>query len=97
MALTELQLPAKIQFYDTIRRAATDINRYSKRWEDLSELIDLITTDDLDTMGVPTGQIRTDLINFKTTLSEIVDFINGTATTQTNIPAEIVDKLRAIQ
>lgn len=97
MALTELQLPAKADFYSTLRNAATEMNNLMHKWGDLSESINTMDSGDLDAMGVPSGQVRSDMVNFKILLNEMVGFFNGTSTSRTNVPAAVVDRLRAIK
>ena len=94
MALTELQLPVKEDFYRRIRNEATQINESINRWKSVSEFINLVQTADLDAMGVPAGQLRTDLVEFRTMLDEIVSFLAGTPTTVTNNPTDVLLKLR---
>ena len=96
MALTELQLPTKASFYGTLQSAATQMDNLMRQWDNLAEFIGMIDITDLDAMGVATGQVRTDLNNFKTVLNEMAAFFNGNSTTQTQIPADIVDKIRSM-
>jgi len=94
MALTEIQQPTKMDFYHKLRSAATAINNFSNQWRDLSEFIGFVDTADLDSIGVPTGQIRTDLVNFRTLLDELNSFMDGDNVTPTNVPTAVIDKLR---
>lgn len=96
MALTELQLPEKAEFYGRVQSAANKMNNLIKQWEDLAEFIGIVGTADLDTMGVASGAVRTDLVEFRTVLNELAAFYNGTSTTQTEVPADIIDKIRSI-
>ena len=96
MALTELQLPTKASFYGSIQSAATKMNNLVIQWENLAEFIGFIETADLDAMGVATGPVRTDLIAFRTVMNELVAFFKGTSTTQTEVPADVVDKIRSM-
>ena len=96
MALTELQLPTKDNFYRNIQNAATQMDNLMRHWENLAEFIGLVGTADLDAMGVATGQVRTDLVDFRTVLNEVVAFYNGTSTSQTKVPSEIADKIRTM-
>ena len=96
MALTELQLPTKVSFYNSLQSAANKMNNLIKQWEDLAEFIGLVDAGDLDAMGVAAGQVRSDLVEFRTLLNEMSAFYNGTATTQTNVPADVIDKIRSI-
>jgi len=96
MALTELQMPTKANFYHKIQHAATEMNNLMLRWNDLSEFIGFIDSGDLDAMGVPTGQVRTDLNQFKTVLEEVISFFEGNSVTPTNAPNSVIDKIRSM-
>ena len=48
----------------------------------------------LDDMLVPVGDIRTDLIEYRTLLGELVDFFSNTAVTPTNDPIAVLNKIR---
>ena len=97
MALTELQLPGKDEFYSNLQTVATNMKRLMNEWRDAADFIEDVDTNDLDTMGVPVGQVRTDLVDLRTILNEVHDFFTGTATTQTKIPKNIVDKIRRMR
>ena len=97
MALTELQRPDKATFYNEIQQAASNMNSVMNAWRDIAEFIGQMDTDDLDAIGVAAGQVRTDLINFRIAMQELTAFFDGTATTQTNVPAEVVDKIRRMK
>ena len=94
MALTELQLPTKDEFYRNLRRAATSMNDLISQWKDLAEFIGDTESVDLDAMAVPAGAIRTDMVAFRTVLTEVVAFMEGTSTAQTEVPADVIDKIR---
>jgi hypothetical protein len=96
MALTELQLPTKDRFYRALQAAATEMDNLITRWANLAEFVALVETADLDAMGVPTGQIRADMGEFRTVLEEMVSLYNGSAVDPTNAPNEVIDKIRAI-
>ena len=96
MALTELQLPTKVEFYGRLQNAANKMNSLIKQWEDLAEFIGIVESSDLDAMGVASGQVRTDLISLRTVLNELSAFYNGTSIIQTEVPSDIVDKIRGI-
>ena len=96
MALTELQIPTKENFYGTLRNAATQMDNLITKWRNLAEFVGFVETVDLDTIGVPTGQIRTDLNQFKAVLSEMVNLYDGIAVTPANTPADIIDKIRSM-
>ena len=94
MALTELQLPSKDSFYSNLRQIANEMRRMSERWEAVSDFIANVETADLDAMGVPTGQVRTDLVNLRKVLVEFNQFFAGESVTPTNNPKEVVDAIR---
>ena len=96
MALTELQLPDKATFYNEIQHAASQMNSIMNAWRDIAEFIGTMDTADLATMGVPTD-VGTDLVQFRTIMQELTAFFDGTGTTQTNVPATIVDKIRRMK
>ena len=96
MALTELQLPTKSNFYSHIQNAASHMDKLIQTWENLAEVIGFIEPGDLDSMNVPSGQIRTDLVDFRTVLNEMIAFYRGTSTTQTEIPSAVIDKIRSM-
>lgn len=94
MALTELQLPTKENFYRNISHAATEMDNLMTRWRNLSEFIAMMDVADLDAMGVATGQLRIDLVDFRTLLDEMVSLYDGNSVTPTNTPSEVIDKIR---
>ena len=94
MALTELQLPNKTEFYSNLRDEAVKIKLLMAQWKHMAEFLEDIDTSDLDAMGVASGQVRTDLTNFRVIVKEVVDFFNGESTTQTYTPSTIIDKIR---
>jgi hypothetical protein len=96
MALTEIQLPTKTDFYAKVANGASKMNAIMFEWEELAEFIEKMGTADLDAIGVPSGAIRTDLLEFRTVLNEMVGFFKGTSTTQTEVPETVVDKIRSM-
>ena len=65
-------------------------------WKNLSEFIGFVDAADLDAMGVPAGQIRADLVDFKAVLEEMLDFYAGNSVTPTNAPDVVIDKIRSM-
>ena len=96
MALTELQLPIKDRFYRALQAAATEMENLMTRWANLAEFVALVDTGDLDAMGVPSGQIRTDMVEFRTVLEEMVSLYSGNAVDPTNAPNAVIDKIRTL-
>ena len=94
MPLTEIQLPDKTYFYRDIQSVASELTTRMLRWQELSDFIQKMDVADMDAMGIPTGQVRTDLQEFRIALDEIVSMFNGNSVTPTNSPAEVMDKLR---
>ena len=94
MALTEIQLPTKADFYRDIQSIATEVDRIMTRLANVSEFNASLQTADLDAMGIPVGQVRTDLVDFRVAIEDMVDFYKGTVVTATNAPDSIMDKLR---
>lgn len=94
MALTELQLPTKESFYGNLQHAAKEMDNLMDRWKNLAEFIGMVGTADLDAMGVAAGQVRTDLVEFRTVLNEMLALYNGDAVTPTNAPNTVIDKIR---
>jgi hypothetical protein len=66
------------------------------RWANLAEFVALVDTADLDAMGVPTGQVRTDMVEFRTVLEEMVSLYSGNAIDPATAPNAVIDKIRAI-
>lgn len=93
---TEIQLPTKAEFYRDIRSLANDVALRAARWKEAADFINTMTTADLDAMGVPAGQARTDLVDFKNLLNEIVSYYGGNAVTPVKNPDTVVDKLRTM-
>jgi hypothetical protein len=96
MALTELQLPIKDRFYRALQAAATEMDNLMTRWANLAEFVALVETVDLDAMGVPSGQIRADMVEFRTVLEEMVSLYSGNAIDPATAPNAVIDKIRAI-
>ena len=94
MSLTEVQLPSKQRFYDDLQSIAGGIASRMLRWQAASDFIATMGTADLDAMGVPAGQIRTDMLEFRVVLNEIVSLYNGAAVTPTYNPTAVMDKIR---
>ena len=94
MAMTEIQLPEKATFYSQMRGLATNLMRMMCDLGNVSEFVGNLDTGDLDTMGVPTGQVRTDLTNFRTSINEFLAFFEGTSTDQTQVIGDMIEKFR---
>lgn len=102
MALTEIQLPIallpgeKYSFYNVIQTTAADLSASMHRFKLVADFINRMDVADLDAMGVALGQVRTDLVNFKTLLNHFVALWQNQAVTPTVNPQTVVDALRKI-
>jgi len=97
MALTELQLPIKSNFYAKLQDAANKLDKVMVEYDRISEFIGRIDTDDLDAMGVAAGQVRTDLVGFRTAIDQMLSLWNGNAVSEPSVaPAEAIDRIRWI-
>lgn len=96
MALTELQIPTKAEFYRDMRSLANLIAQQKLKYQEAADFINRVQSADLDAMGVPAGQIRTDLVDLKNVLNELVSYYNGNAVTPAKNPDTVVDSLRTM-
>lgn len=94
MALTELQLPSKADFYNNLQGSAGELIRVMVRYELLASFLGKLTTDDWTGMGIPEGQVRTDIQNFKLTVDDFVDIWHNTAVTPHMDPQVVTDQIR---
>lgn len=94
MPLTEIQLPEKERFYRDLQSIAGEIVSRMLRWQEASEFIQTMDSADLDAIGVPSGQIRTDLQDFRTALDDVVSLFNGNPVTPSQSPAQVMDRVR---
>lgn len=94
MPLTEIQLPEKERFYRDLQSIAGEIVSRMLRWQEASEFIQTMDSTDLDAIGVPSGQIRTDLQDFRTALDDVVSLFNGNPVTPSQSPAQVMDRVR---
>lgn len=94
MALTELQLPSKSDFYNTMQNVAGEISSSMHRWELIAAFVNRMGTADLDAMGVGAGQVRIDLVDMKNLLNNFVALWGNQAVTPTKNPQDIVNAIR---
>ena len=94
MALTELQLPTKAELYQNLKTVANEIRRSLERWDAASDWIASVTVADLDALGVPTGQVRTDLADLRQLLTELSSLFNNETVTPAKDPKEVTDRIR---
>ena len=97
MALTELQLPTKDAFYRRLQGAANEMDTVMTRWKNLSEFIGMVAIPgDLDAMGVASGQVRTDLGDFRVAIDEMISLWEGNDVSPANAPNTVIDKIRSM-
>ena len=97
MALTEIQLPNKSNFYAKIQDAANKLDKVMDEYKRISDFIGRMDTTDLDAMGVAAGQVRTDLVAFKAAITQILLLWDGNAVAEPTIsPKEVIDRIRWI-
>lgn len=102
MALTEMQLQlattlipdCKFRLYSILQDTAADLSSAMHKMELIAGFINRMETADLDTLQVPAGQIRTDMINFKTVLNYFVSLWGNQAVTPAVNPKTVVDSIR---
>lgn len=94
MSLTELQLPAKADFYNTVQNIAGEVSQAKHRWGLVASFLNSMGSADLDAMGVAAGQVRTDLVDLSNLLNEIVSLLDNTAVTPVKDPQPVLDAIR---
>jgi hypothetical protein len=65
-----------------------------RKYKAMAEFLANVDTGDLDAIGVAAGQVRTDLVDFRVAVDELITFYEGGAVTATNAPDAIIDKIR---
>ena len=104
MALTEIQLQmattlvpdCKLRLYSMLQDAAAELSSTMHKMELVAGFINRMETADLDTLQIPSGQIRADLVNLKTVLNYFVTLWGNQAVTPTVNPKTVVDAIRRI-
>lgn len=94
MALTELQLPGKVDFYNTMQNIAGEISSSMHRWGLVAAFVNRMDTSDLDAMAVAEGTVRSDLIDMKNLLNNFVNLWNNQSVTPTKEPQAVVNAVR---
>ena len=77
MALNEIQLPSKDDFYQVVRSVAGEMKSRMIRWKEISEFIAEMDAADMDAMGVPAGTLRTKLVEFRTALDAQIAYFES--------------------
>ena len=96
MALTELQLPSKADFYNTLQNVAGEISSSMHRWKLVAHFVNRMDVSDLDAIGVASGQVRIDLVDLKNLLNNFVALWGNQVVTPTKDPQAIVNVIRKI-
>lgn len=96
MALTELQLPTKEHFYSKLKSAASQMNNLMEVWSEMAEFLEAMDESDLNVMGIAPGEVRTDIVDLRLLMQELVGFYDGTSTTRTNVPETVINKIRSL-
>jgi len=95
MPLTELQLPTKQTLYNQLQVSASEMNELMHRWADIASFVNSMTTADLDAIGVPTDDnTRSDMVDYRNAILEMVSFWNGNSVTPVKPPVDVVGKIR---
>lgn len=97
MALNEIQTPEPATFKNEIQQAATQMNGIMNAWRDISKFIIKMVEVDITAVGITDQTTIDDLIDFRVAMREVTNFYDGIATTQTNVPAAVVDKIRRMK
>ena len=96
MALTELQLPTKPDFYNTLQNIAGEISSSMHRWGLVASFVNRMETADLDAMSVAAGEVRTGLVDLKNLLNNFVALWGNQVVTPTKDPQTVVNAIRKI-
>lgn len=94
MALTELQLPTKSDFYNNLQGSAGELIRVMVRYELLASFLGKLELADWDAMQIPTGQVRLDIVDFKNTVDDFTDLWHNNAVTPAKDPQVVTDQIR---
>ncbi len=102
MALTEIQLQmattlvpdCKLRLYSMLQDAAAELSSSMHKMELVAGFINRMETADLDTLQIPAGQIRTDLVNLKTVLNYFVSLWGNQAVTPALNPKTVINSIR---
>lgn len=102
MALTEIQLhmattlvpDCKLRLYSMLQDVAAKLSSTMHELELAAGFINRIETADLDTLQVPAGQIRTDMVNLKNVLNYFVNLWDNQAVTPAVAPQTVVNAIR---
>lgn len=96
MALTELQLPGKVDFYNTMQNVAGEISSSMHRWGLIAAFVNRMETSDLSSMNITNATVISDLIDMKNLLNNFVALWQNQTVTPTKDPQLIVNAIRKI-
>lgn len=98
MAKTEIQITAasKQTFYNNLQSTANKIAQLMEKVKYIGGFIDDVDMTDLNTMGVATGQVRTDLGDFRNVLAELNAYWDNEQVNPVKDPQAIIDKIRSM-
>jgi len=96
MALTELQQPSKQDLYAALQSLSGELLRLRNKVKQTYEFIDKMDATTLDNMSVPSGDVRTDMVDFRNLLSEIVTLFDNTSVTPAKDPLVVINNIRRI-
>lgn len=96
MAISEIQLPNKQEFYRHIQTIAGEVKNKMLRWGEVSEFINAMTGTDLTKMGITDPQAIAELVDFKNMLGELVGTFDGKAPILKKPHRGVINKLRVI-
>lgn len=102
MALTEIQLhmanmlvpDSKLRLYAMLQDVAGELSSTMHKLELVAGFINRVDTTDLDTLQIPAGQVRTDLVSLKTVLNYFVSLWENEAVTPTVAPKSVINAIR---
>ncbi len=94
MALTDLQKPSLEDFYNNVRDGAGALYRLAAQIQSQYEFLARVGVSEMDDLLVPTGELRTDLADYRTVLSELNTYFDNGAVTPASNPVGILNKLR---
>jgi len=96
MALTELQLPNKADFYNNMQGVAGEISSALHRWGLVASFVNRMETSDLSVMGITNETVVNDLIDLKNLINNFVSLWQNQPVTPTKDPQSIVNAIRKI-
>ena len=95
MAQNECQQMLKPDFYANLRNQISTIYNHMSALKRLSEFLSSMDQDTATAMTI-SSEVQTDMNNLRTAITELLDFYEGTATSQTKVLKGEINKLRYI-